>query len=241
MIAAGPLLILCVIAALVCGAHAYRAVAGHMLRMSSSSTVSPVITRIDDDADVYRAAQLSIGVFFPEEASKIGGMKFKNPLKENMYKKLFRQHLQELNGRVSKPNCILLKATDGESEDVLGFVEMFMAACIVEEDDDYAGESAGENKDQGVESDVNAHLDNINTDLTTGTHSLNDKNKNKDIVSFASPKEVNSARASSRTIVYVMRIDMFMFRGLYHCSIGVIFLLLHYKTLTFFYHTLQQH
>ena len=39
----------------------------------------------------------------------------------------------------------------------------------------------------------------------------------------------------------LMRIDMFMFRGLYHCSIGVIFLLLHYKTLTFFYHTLQQH
>ena len=49
-----------------------------------------------------------------------------------MYQELFRNHLSELNSRLSKPNCVLLKAIDADSKEILGFVEMSMAACVVE-------------------------------------------------------------------------------------------------------------
>ena len=105
------------------------------------ASASPItISKIETSDDAYAAAKLSIDVFFKENLPPVNDgsifSKMQEPFRvnarEKMIKTLFSRHLAELNARLGKPNCLILKAVDEQSGKIVGFVEMFMSPCIVD-------------------------------------------------------------------------------------------------------------
>ena len=86
---------------------------------ASSITISKIVT----SEDAYAAAKLSIDVFFKENLPPLSDgsifSKMQEPFRANarekMIKTLFSRHLAELNARLGKPNCLILKAVDEQS------------------------------------------------------------------------------------------------------------------------------
>lgn len=98
------------------------------------------IGRIETETDAYNAAKLSIDVFFKENLPDINDddlfgklqAPFRKNAREKMINTLFGRHLAELNKRLNKPNCLILKAEDDNGK-IIGLCEMFMSPCIVDD------------------------------------------------------------------------------------------------------------
>jgi ribosomal protein S18 acetylase RimI-like enzyme len=107
-------------------------------KLASASSIT--ISKIETSEDAYSAAKLSIDVFFKENLPLLNDgsifSKIQEPFRlkarETMIKTLFSRHLAELNARLGRPNCLILKAVDDESGKIVGFCEMFMSPCLVD-------------------------------------------------------------------------------------------------------------
>ena len=124
------------------------------------------IGRIETETDAFNAAKLSIDVFFTENLPEIdeGNVfdklqaPFRKKAREKMISTLFSRHLTELNKRLNKPNCLILKAED-ENGKIIGLCEMFMSACMV---DDVCDPQECEIVDAGVPDGLNSQEFEVN-------------------------------------------------------------------------------
>ena len=148
------------------------------------------IARIETETDVYNAAKLSIDVFFKEnlpdvnEDDLFGKLQapFRKNARDKMINKLFGRHLEELNKRLNKPNCLILKAEDEEGK-IIGLCEMFMSACIV---DDVCNPDECEIVNSGSD-----------TDSREPSFEVNGFYKNAKILGIASPEERKASAANN--------------------------------------------
>jgi hypothetical protein len=148
-----------------------------------------------------------------------------------MYQELFRNHLSELHSRLSKPNCVLLKAIDADSKEILGFVEMSMAACVVENTCDKL-ECAVESSDgevypkdltKSMETDDDTEKEAVAGDVLKAQSWMNNFN-DIDLVNFATQKDI--AEGTLNNLLYLPKIANLAgqycpsFSSLLHCGVS---------------------
>jgi ribosomal protein S18 acetylase RimI-like enzyme len=140
------------------------ALSGGVVPVMSTSAAVPAalpsqnidILRIETETDIYTAASLSIDVFFNENLPTEGKdslfdklqAPFRKRARDKFTDTLFSRHLLELNSRLNKPNCLILKAVD-EGGNIVGLCEMFMGACIIDRSTSSTDDGSGNGNDNG--------------------------------------------------------------------------------------------